>query len=193
MNERALRTQADKYRLDPLVSPRYRPILVSDSKGLTLQTQVRVNHETFLEFWCESGATAENRLQYLRDNLEHELRQPGSKPICLFIWVGTCNLTKKDGQFIYLKSQTNSEVTKLCNTYIYHFGRQFEDVKLIFLHLPVYSTFHWNSYKNIGIDVTKFWSDDKILHEQIRTVNEYIIRSQPYPARHRSKVFGGFA
>ena len=75
MSVSQLQKQIDKLRLPPLVQPIRTPVLLSDSKGFKLKNQVRVNPESFLEFWCEAGATAQNRLQYLKDNLQNELQR----------------------------------------------------------------------------------------------------------------------
>jgi hypothetical protein len=106
-SERKLQRQIDKLRLSPLLTPPRVPVLLSDSKGFNLKQQVRVNPESFLHFWCESGAIAGNRLQFLKDNLQHELQNLNL--ITLYVWVGTCNFTRKEGHFIYLsvKGQFN--------------------------------------------------------------------------------------
>jgi hypothetical protein len=55
-----------------------------------VRTPVLVNPESFIQFWCKSSATAENRLQYLQDNLGRELNTLHN--ITLYVWVGTsCN------------------------------------------------------------------------------------------------------
>jgi hypothetical protein len=50
--------------------------------------------------------------------------------------------TKREGDFIYLRSRDNSAVNKLISDLknIYHFVKQFgNQVKLVFLQLPIYS------------------------------------------------------
>lgn len=181
MSERVLRNQADKYRLDPLVTPLRTPILLSDSKGLRLRSQVRVNPESLIEFWCEPGATATNRLEYLKQHLPSELarvRHSGQRNlVTIFVWVGTCDLTVKQGSYIYLKSNTNSAVFALCQTLkdIYHYCREFgQAVKLVFLQFPVISIYRYNYFHNYGNGVWKFRQDDIVLHSQIDNVNRYI-------------------
>ena len=58
----------DKLPLPPLRQPVRTPVLLAGSKGFNLQ-QVKVNPESFIQFWCKFSATAENRLQYLQHNL----------------------------------------------------------------------------------------------------------------------------
>jgi hypothetical protein len=144
-SERKLQRQIDKLRLSPLLTPPRVPVLLSDSKGFNLKQQVRVNPESFLHFWCESGAIAGNRLQFLKDNLQHELQNLNL--ITLYVWVGTCNFTRKEGHFIYLsvKGQFNCWQFNNGAKEIYHFTRQFENqVKLVFLHIPLFSIYEHN-------------------------------------------------
>lgn len=176
MNINKLRKQIDKLRLDPLVQPTRTPVLLSDSKGFNLQNQVRVNPESFIQFWCEAGATAENRLNYLKDNLAHHLQS--FRNITLYVWVGTCNLTSKNGNLIQLASHDNSAATGLISTLkeIYHFVRTFDQqqVKLVFLRLPVYSISEYNKYHGFTGNFDTFKQDDRRLVEQIEEVNFFI-------------------
>jgi hypothetical protein len=80
---RKLQNQIDKLRLPPLRQPVRTQVLLADSKGFNLQQQVKVNPESFIQFWCKSSATAENRLQYLQDNLESELNTLHNITLCL--------------------------------------------------------------------------------------------------------------
>ena len=68
MCHRRLHNQIDKLRLSPLGQPIRTPVLLADTKGFNLQQQVKVNPESFIQFWCKSSATAENRLQYIEEN-----------------------------------------------------------------------------------------------------------------------------
>ena len=93
MSDGRLTNQIYQLRPDPLVRPIRIPVLLSDSKGLSLQNQVTVNPETFIDIWCYPGATAENGLDYLRRSLASHLQK--LHPMTLFVWVGTFNLTTK--------------------------------------------------------------------------------------------------
>ena len=84
MYHRRLQNQIDKLRLPPLRQPvRTHPVLLADSKCFNLQQQVKVNPESFIQFWCKSSATAENGLQYLQDNLGRELNTLHNITLCL--------------------------------------------------------------------------------------------------------------
>lgn len=179
MSDRNLRSQADLIRLDPLLPPNRKPILLTDSKGFNLQSEVRVNPETFIEFWATKSSTVADGLQYLKDNLESRINELNPQPVTLFIWLGTCDLTNKpeNQRFIYLASKTNTAVNGVCRTLkdIHNFTKQFgSKVKVIFLHLPVLSIYKWNYDKYYGPGVWKFRNDDRILRHQIDSVNNYI-------------------
>lgn len=140
MSDRRITNQINQLHPDPLVRPIRIPVLLQDSKGLSLQNQVTVNAETFIEFCCYTGATAENRLDYLRRSLASHLQK--LHQITLFVWVGTCNLTTKyqNGR-IELTGRDSNPAYNLINILkdIYHFVRTFHhSVKLVFLHLPYY-------------------------------------------------------
>lgn len=170
-----LRTQIEKLRLEPRVQPVRVPVLLSDSKGFNLKNQVRVNPETFIRFWCKAGATAEDRLQYLKDNLQPELQILHN--ITLYVWLGTCNLTLKDkeGKFLKLSSRDNSAVLNLISKFkeIYHCVRTFgNQVKLVFLRVPIYSISKFNEY--IGYKSDSDERDDRTLAQQIDDVNMFI-------------------
>lgn len=173
---RKVRNQIDKLRLDPLIQPFRTPILLSDSKGLNLRNQVRVNPESFIEFWCQTGATAENRLQYLRDNLATKLQAVPN--IALYVWVGTCNLTSRNGDFIQLTARDNSATSRLISTLrdIYHFVRTFDNnqIKLVFLRIPIYSISEYNVYNGYSGDIAELKYDDRLLAQQIEQVNFFI-------------------
>ena len=113
-------------------------------------------------------------MQYLQDNFERELNTLHN--ITLYVWVGTCNLTKIEGDFIYLRSRDNSAVNKLIFDLknIYHFVKQFgNQVKLVFLQLPVYSIHEFNAYQGYQ-EENSFKEDDYILKQQIDAVKFYI-------------------
>jgi hypothetical protein len=177
-SERQLQRQIDKLRFSPLLTPPRVTFLLSDRKSFNLKQQVRVNPESFLHFWCESGATAGNRLQFLKDNLQHELQNLNL--ITLYVWVGTCNFTQKEGHFIYVVSKDNSTVDNLISELkeIYHFTRQFENqVKLVFLHIPLFSIYEHNVYRNLQDKVEQFKDKDILLHAQISAVI-FILRTK---------------
>ena len=171
--DRKLKSQIEKLRLDPLKTPKRTPVLLSDSKGFCLERQVRVNPERFFEFWCFKSYTASDSLLYLQQNLQSHVQRLGN--ITLFVWIGTCNLTTKTGKFIDVTSHDSSSAYSLIEQLkeIYKFVRTFGDsVKLVFVHIPVYSIYHFNCSK--GRDWDNYEAKDVILHKNIAIVNQYI-------------------
>ena len=173
MSDRRLTEQALRLRYDPLITPTRTLVLLSDSKGFTPKEQIKINTESYIEFWCKKGATAEDRLHYLQENWSHSLIRLNQ--ITLFVWIGTCYLTRSDG-FIELASTNRNSTFELINILkqIYHFVRTFgPSVKSVFLHLPLYSIYHYNKFHNHP-DHDKFSDHDFVLHQQINIVNDYI-------------------
>ena len=171
--DKKLRTQIEKLRLDPLKTPQRTPVLLSDSKGFCLERQVRVNPERFFEFWCSKSYTASDTLLYLQQNLQSHVQRLGN--ITLFVWIGTCNLTTKTDKFIDVASHDSSSAYGLIEQLkeIYTFVRTFGDsVKLVVLHIPVYSIYHFNRSKRRDWD--NYEAKDVILHKNIAVVNRYI-------------------
>ena len=70
------------------------PVVLSDSKGLRLKREVDSTVECSIVWWCKAGATIENRITWLKENIKGKLRLLGS--IRLYVWLGTCNITSKD-------------------------------------------------------------------------------------------------
>jgi hypothetical protein len=122
---RKIQGQIDKLRVPPLVSPLRIPVLLSDSKGFNLQKQAKVNPETYIKFWCDAGVTVENRHTFLKENLERELQKINY--ITLYVWVGTCNLTTKEDNYIYLTAKDHTAVDDIKKGLreIYSFAREF--------------------------------------------------------------------
>jgi hypothetical protein len=121
MSNRRLREQTLRLRHDPLITPTRTPVSLSDSKWFTLKEHVRINPESYIEFRCKKGATADDRLDYLQVNLSQNLICLNQ--ITLFVWIGTCNLTTKSDGFIELASTNSNSAFELINLLkqIYHF------------------------------------------------------------------------
>ena len=148
------------------------PVVLSDSKGFYLKRHL--DFPNTIQWCCKSGGTTFEQCNYLKQNLQ-TLLEKYSK-ITIFVWLGTCDLTVKDELgFISLASKTSDIVNNVYALYkeIYFFCRSFENVKLVFLEVPVYSIYWWN-YFHRHPDVQQFREDDFILHDQISELNNYI-------------------
>ena len=101
--------------------------------------------------------------------------------VTLYIWLGTCDLTVKEGKFISLRSTDFQVVTDLCQTYqdILKYMRKFPTVRLIFLQIPLYSVYWWNAFHNHP-EPDQFVKQDEILHDQLYEVNKYLVTLNNY-------------
>lgn len=154
------------------------PVVLTDSKGYYLEAQVNKHShpENKIIWWWQSSQGVEERFNWLRANIQHKISELGSLYITLYIWVGTCDLTKKSGRFIKLAAPDNfSAVNRLCRFYkdIYEYISAFPTITLIFLELPFYSIYFWNLSKS-HTDSEPYREEDKILEQQIAEVNKYI-------------------
>lgn len=148
------------------------PVVLSDSKGFYLKQHLDFPNNIQ---WCSKrGATTVEQFNYLKRTLQI-LLQKYSK-ITVFVWLGTCDLTYKDESgFISLASKTDDVVNNIYAVYkdIYFFCRSFDNVKVIFLELPVYSIYWWNYFRRHS-GPEQFREEDLLLHEQISSLNNYI-------------------
>ena len=82
---------------------------------------------------------------------------------------------KYEEGFISLRSRTNSSEYKINSVFkqFYFFTKDFDNVKLVFIELPIYSIYWWNKVKGHSIP-EEFKSDDCILRAQIDMLNQYI-------------------
>ena len=149
------------------------PVLVSDSKGRYLFQQVKFDNN--IKWYFRSSISCSQHLEIIKRNLP-KLIQKHPKGVTLFIWLGTCDLTVKNSDgFISLSSRTNSAVYEVYSVFnqIYFLTKEFTNVNLVFIELPVYSIYWWNKLKNHS-NPELFREDDSILHAQIDLLNQYI-------------------
>jgi len=91
-----------------------------------------------------------------------------------FIFLGTCDLTAKNGPFMELKSKDESSVHQVFR-YIDRFNR-FVNVhgsRVVFLEVPPYSILKWNIHRGHR-SPQDFIVQDKILSHRIALLNDYI-------------------
>lgn len=156
------------------------PIVLTDSKGRYLEDEVYAGIEQDIIWWANS-AECKDQYDFLVQNLEGTLRQYPNKDIVLYIWLGTCDLTVKEGRFIYLRSKHSDSVRTVTNCFrdIYNFVRQFSRVRCVFLEIPPYSIYNWNWHHRRGEYLTPaalrgFRRDDKTLNRQVEEVNKFV-------------------
>ena len=143
----------------------YTPVFLSDSKGYRLQSQVDHNHsiERQIVWWNQSRATIEDQYNWLKSNLAAQLIQLGN--IHLLVWLGTCNLTTKTGNFIFITKRDDSEAENVIKyiDLIVNLIKTHHGSIVTILELPEYSITTHNRHKNHpNPDSCKH--DDKLLH-----------------------------
>ncbi|CAG2194806.1 unnamed protein product [Mytilus edulis] len=63
------------------------PILLSDSKGFSLQKQASNPVEQSIKLWCKSGRNSRQGLEWLQENLATQIGRIDN--ISLYVWLGT--------------------------------------------------------------------------------------------------------
>ena len=94
MSEQKLTNYLNKSTFSTPIGPRHHiPVILSDSKGIYLKNNIIHPLDNNIVWCCKGGSTIEKSLAWLKRNIDAKLRTLG--PIRLFIWLGTCNLTRK--------------------------------------------------------------------------------------------------
>ena len=139
-------------------------VLISDSKGGCLR---RVDKNLNIRYICKGGATFRQQFYFIK----HRIATFGRNTHFL-IFLGTCDLTCKNGKFIKLNSTTDESVQS-----VFYFTEKFREpfrkhgFSYSFLEIPPYTIAGWNSFKGHS-SPDSFLDDDKILNHQIALVNE---------------------
>lgn len=150
----------------------WKPVVLSDSKGRYLKLAVNkaIHLETQIQWCYKGGAHTEDTYLWLTRNIENLLKKYGK--IVMYIWLGTCDLTKKVDKFIYF----NEDVVPLIKNKFERFktlGDKYNNLKIHFLHIPFYSIEKWNNMKGHP-NPEIFKADDKSLSDDISTINNFI-------------------
>ena len=87
------------------------PVVLSDSKGLCLQSKVSSRVENNILWWSERSRTTQAGSEWLKENLPNKIRLLGN--IHLYIWLGTCDFTSKSkgGTCITIPNRHNATHT----------------------------------------------------------------------------------
>ena len=146
------------------------PVVLADSKGNYLRHEVLHEHETNIVWWNKPGARVEERLHWLEQNIDAKLEQHG--PIWLYIWLGTCNLTSKNKQYISLHPQIESELENIqsCFQRFLTIIQSKPGCRVTFLETPIYSIEVWNRTKHHKSPET-FVDQDHLLKEKVYALN----------------------
>lgn len=172
-------SKIQKFLQKPLVAPdtlSRQAILVTSSKGFSLRrnNDLIAKFGFSIDFNCKAGARFDHTFDWITQHLSQKVRQ--YPRITLYIWIGTCDITKKVGKFISLEHHTTAEFLTYACGYIdriVQFVSDFPTVKLVFLEIPPYSIVQWNDYKGHW-NPQGFTAQDTILAERVVRLNEYI-------------------
>ena len=174
MSYKRLRENVQKYpKAQPAVLP-WKPVIITDSKGKYLrQVSVADKTESKILWYGRGGFNSNDVVKFLSVKKINSLLKLHGR-ISLYLWVGTCDFTRKGKRHVYLRKplqktfdqfRTNLETIKRrCSS---------SRIKLTFVHVPFYSIEIWNKNKGHP-NVEIFKKDDKELTELIRKVNCYI-------------------
>ena len=155
------------------------PILVTDSKGLTLRNYCPDFKFPF-EHWCIPGARTKKLADLIKERAEKALQRYGK--FLIYLWAGTCDITNKCGKEIRIRNKdntTNENIIKECNRIIKYIEQYGSDVIIKIVDLPVLSREKWNTkhLKKHCIkpsDMVKYKEEDKLLTDQVRDLNKRI-------------------
>ena len=145
----------------------FKPVIVGDSKGSRLKS---LSTGSGIQFYCKGGATSTDTIAWLQRNIGKVVQQFGQ--IHIYLWIGTCDLTSKDGHYISLNPE--SSIKKLKDNFSYIRDHYLTDkVHITFLQVPYYSIRIWNKLKGHK-EPENFKNDDIILNERVNAINEFI-------------------
>ena len=143
-------------------------IVISDSKGFSLERCRDTETEKSIKFDSHVGRTTHQAADIVQYNIKKYLDSYNN--ILLAIWTLTCDFTNTPGRNIVLNNATVDQIISECNriqSVCQLYGRR---VKVIFLQCPYYSVSIWNQTK-CGSLRDQFITDDKTLEQRIDKLN----------------------
>lgn len=166
---------------------RKQPIIIADSKGNYLRQHGSDIFQSFchIEFECKGGARFAEYYNWLNRNLTSKVNQFGN--IVLFVFLGTCELTKistfsrgsgyaRVKRYIELRHSDDNTAFSYVRGQIdrfYQLVSNYPTVSIVFLEIPPYSIQEWNKYQGHP-DPKSFLPQDLKLYERISIINDYI-------------------
>lgn len=144
-------------------------ILVSDSKGNYLR-RVDENQNLNFTYICRGGATFRQQFYNIKNKIN-----TFSYSSHFLIWLGTCDLTQKEGRYITLRDKEGESDLNSIIYFIEQFVALFRRHRLSFsfIEIPPYSIVGWNKTKG-HISPESFRNEDIILLHKIALVNDRI-------------------
>ena len=168
-----------KFLWGPLKHPRgdriLTPVVLADSKGSYLHSEVVTYIEREIVWRFKSGATIKDGRIFLEENIDSLVREFGN--ISLYVWFGTCTLTSKTkGGCISLSSFSDEIIDSILTEIqkIRDIISRYPDSKLTILEVPLYSIIAWNKKRRNHPDLSQFVVQEQALEEQIVKLNREI-------------------
>lgn len=158
------------------VTTQNRPVIfLSDSKGFRIEAADSEESDLEILYISQSGANIQD--QEIIDSLFQVLSKIKRKynPI-IFIWLSTCDLTFKQGKFVYVRRNLAARVNiiaELYRTVKAEIINKRHNSTVIYLPCPDYSIVEWNGRKGHS-DPDSFKTDQVLLESCIRTLNQEI-------------------
>lgn len=147
-------------------------ILLSDSKGNYLKRYILPGDG--VSFECKSGRRLADGLLWLYTNIDQVLQT--CSHVCLYVWLGTCDLTARCGKLLKLRHVTIEDCYRYFAEQIeryYVFLANHSKVKIVFLQIPPYSIVSWYMAKGTAVtDADRI--EDLKLFERICLINEFV-------------------
>ncbi|MEW8545299.1 MAG: hypothetical protein AB2693_17390 [Candidatus Thiodiazotropha sp.] len=149
-------------------------VVVSDSKGSYLRRCIRSRIERSIVWLGEAGLKSKGGIDLLKANLNELKSKYGL--LSVYIFLGTCDLTTKTGDFITLNDSHESDSAHLIHRYeqLVSFAQE-KNFEITFLEIPIYSIKEWNRYH--GDPCPELFRDqDNKLHNSLKIINDEIER-----------------
>ena len=147
-------------------------VIVSDSKGNYLKQHAQTSLERSIIWLGHSGLNSEEGINLLKSKLAELTRTYGRLSVYLFL--GTCDITQKVGDFIVLKQGYRSirdDVIRLYTELADY--AQSNSLDLTLLEVPIYSIKEWNKYYGDPCPEV-FDRNDKQIYKSVKKVNNAI-------------------
>ena len=158
---------------------KYTPVILSDSKGEYVKQEICNPEALNIQFINRKGSTLTDSVLFIRNHLHKRIKR--FKHVHIYVWLGTCDITLKQGKYIDLRYE-KKDTQKLLN----RIKHRYEDViyalqhlkkkhppKITLLEVPHYSISLYNASKG-HTNPQSFYKKDLVLAKQIDQVNQII-------------------
>lgn len=155
----------------PQVEARSIAVLVSDSKGIRLE-QIREDTSLPLIFLYKKGATTKDLVDLLIQEFPRLTK--GHKPVTVYFWGGTCDITEKQGKYINIRGKVTDTVSSVVKEL--HRAKDFilgNNCRIKFIGIPIYLVSLYNDIKGHR-NPTVFLDSDKEVEVQVDLLNTHI-------------------